>query len=196
MRPKFCSDVFTAAIPLTTCSYTLNLLPQLKSLLWIAPEHPLVITRLAAMFLWALPAVREFYDVSVFSEATLRATVVDGFALTLSVCHVRQARQTDGFACLATDGDNICMWLFSYFISKACPVNLTHLCSIIYHLSSGLKLELLIIVKWSKGQFPEPMPSRVKAFWRVAIALLVLYPTIKFGIPAWKSRQRKKFHTL
>ncbi|KAI8869095.1 PSS-domain-containing protein [Ramicandelaber brevisporus] len=34
----------------------------LKFLLWIPPEHPLVTYRLILMFLFGLPAVREFYD--------------------------------------------------------------------------------------------------------------------------------------
>jgi phosphatidylserine synthase 2 len=34
----------------------------LKALLWMEPEHKFVIARLAAMFVCALPAVREFYQ--------------------------------------------------------------------------------------------------------------------------------------
>ncbi|KAF8510519.1 phosphatidyl serine synthase-domain-containing protein [Hysterangium stoloniferum] len=34
----------------------------LKTLLWLEPEHPLVITRLAGIFIFALPAVRELYQ--------------------------------------------------------------------------------------------------------------------------------------
>lgn len=34
----------------------------LKSLLWMEPDHPIVIARLVGMFLCALPAVREFYQ--------------------------------------------------------------------------------------------------------------------------------------
>jgi len=34
----------------------------LKALLWMEPEHPFVIGRLAGMFLCALPAVAELYQ--------------------------------------------------------------------------------------------------------------------------------------
>lgn len=34
----------------------------LKALLWMEPEHPFVIARLAGMFLCALPAVAELYQ--------------------------------------------------------------------------------------------------------------------------------------
>ncbi|KNZ45982.1 uncharacterized protein VP01_764g8 [Puccinia sorghi] len=44
----------------------------LKSLLWLAPEHPIVILRLAAMFLWALPAVREYYDYATYTKRVKR----------------------------------------------------------------------------------------------------------------------------
>ncbi|EGG06966.1 uncharacterized protein MELLADRAFT_35829, partial [Melampsora larici-populina 98AG31] len=113
----------------------------LKSLLWIAPEHPLVIIRLAAMFLWALPAVREFYDYATY---------------------IKRVKRMGSHA-----------WL----------------------LMATIFLESLIIVKWSKGEFPEPMPKPVKLFWTLAITLLILYPTIKFAIPAWRNRQRKKLHS-
>jgi hypothetical protein len=33
-----------------------------QSLLWIEPDHPFVIARLAGMFFCALPAVRELYQ--------------------------------------------------------------------------------------------------------------------------------------
>ena len=36
--------------------------------------------------------------------------------------------------------------------------------------------ELLVIVKWSKGQFPAPLPTHVRYAWLVGAALLVLYP--------------------
>jgi hypothetical protein len=35
--------------------------------------------------------------------------------------------------------------------------------------------ELLVIVKWSKGQFPVPLPTYVRFAWLVGAALLVLY---------------------
>ena len=39
--------------------------------------------------------------------------------------------------------------------------------------------ELLVITKWSKGQFPAPLPTRVRWAWTVGAALLVLYPTFR-----------------
>jgi len=36
--------------------------------------------------------------------------------------------------------------------------------------------ELLLIVKWSKGQFPAPLPTHVWYAWLLVGALLVLYP--------------------
>ncbi|MBW0512674.1 hypothetical protein O181_052389 [Austropuccinia psidii MF-1] len=109
----------------------------LKSLLWLAPEHPIVITRLAAMFLWALPAVREFYDYATYTKRVKRM------------------------------GSHV--WL-----SMATVI-----------------LELLIVVKWSKGEFPTPMPIKVKIFWSIALFGLILYPTLKFAIPSWRNRRQK-----
>lgn len=37
--------------------------------------------------------------------------------------------------------------------------------------------ELLVITKWSQGQFTEPLPTTVKWAWLVGAALLILYPT-------------------
>jgi phosphatidylserine synthase 2 len=39
--------------------------------------------------------------------------------------------------------------------------------------------ELLVIAKWSKDQFPEPLPSEVKWGWMIGATLLVLYPTVQ-----------------
>jgi len=44
--------------------------------------------------------------------------------------------------------------------------------------------ELLLIVKWSKGQFPEPLPTHVLYAWLIGGALLVLYPIVQFGVPS------------
>ena len=33
--------------------------------------------------------------------------------------------------------------------------------------------ELLVITKWSQGQFPEPLPRRVKWAWTVGAGLLL-----------------------
>ena len=36
--------------------------------------------------------------------------------------------------------------------------------------------ELLVIIKWSKGQYPAPLPTHVWFAWLVGAAMLVLYP--------------------
>jgi hypothetical protein len=38
--------------------------------------------------------------------------------------------------------------------------------------------ELLVIIKWSQGLFPEPMPGKVKLFLSILGFLLVAYPTV------------------
>ncbi|KAF8956530.1 phosphatidylserine synthase 2 [Flammula alnicola] len=102
----------------------------LKSLLWMEPDHPIIILRLAFVFLCALPAVRELYQ---YINDPRRA--------------VRMGQH---------------VWL----------------------LLATVITELLVITKWSKGQFPAPLPSKVKWGWAIGAILLVLYPTFQFGIPS------------
>jgi phosphatidylserine synthase 2 len=108
-----------------------------KSLLWMEPDHPIVIMRLASMFIWALPAVRELYQ---YINDPRRA--------------VRMGQH---------------VWL----------------------LLATVGTELLVIIKWSKGQFPEPLPNRIKWAWGIGGTLLVLYPTVRFGIPGARRYIRK-----
>ncbi|KAJ7274063.1 phosphatidyl serine synthase-domain-containing protein [Mycena rebaudengoi] len=110
----------------------------LKSLLWMEPDHPIVILRLAFIFLCALPAVRELFQ---YINDPRRA--------------VRMGQH---------------VWL----------------------LLATVLTEILVIVKWSKGQFPEPLPTKVKWGWGIALVLLVLYPTVQFGIP--KARKYARRH--
>lgn len=49
----------------------------------------------------------------------------------------------------------------------------------VWLLLATIGTELLAIVKWSKGQFPEPLPTQVKWGWAIGAALLVLYPTVR-----------------
>ena len=42
--------------------------------------------------------------------------------------------------------------------------------------------ELLVITKWSQGQFPEPLPKQVKWAWALGASLLVLYPTVRVSL--------------
>lgn len=39
--------------------------------------------------------------------------------------------------------------------------------------------ELLVIMKWSKGQFAEPFPTPVKWGWAIGATLLTIYPTVQ-----------------
>jgi len=109
----------------------------LKALLWMEPDHPIVLLRLAAIFIWGLPAVRELYQ---YINEPRRA--------------VRMGQHA---------------WL----------------------LLATIVTELLVIFKWSQGQFKEPMPQWVKYAWAVGGALLVLYPTVKFGVPSARRYIRK-----
>ena len=49
-------------------------------------------------------------------------------------------------------------------------------------LIATIATELLAITKWSRGQFPEPLPKKVKYAWSLGATLLVLYPTIAVRI--------------
>ncbi|KZP18570.1 PSS-domain-containing protein [Athelia psychrophila] len=109
----------------------------LKSLLWMEPDHPIVLMRLTAIFIWGLPAVRELYQ---YINEPRRA--------------VRMGQHA---------------WL----------------------LLATIITELLVIFKWSQGQFTEPFPEYVKWAWLAGGTLMVLYPTVKFGIPGARRYIRK-----
>lgn len=49
----------------------------------------------------------------------------------------------------------------------------------VWLLLATIGTELLVIFKWSRGQFPEPLPTTVKWAWTVGGILLVLYPTVR-----------------
>ncbi|KAF9527517.1 phosphatidylserine synthase 2 [Crepidotus variabilis] len=102
----------------------------LKSLLWMEPDHPIIVLRLVFVFLCALPAVRELYQ---YINDPRRA--------------VRMGQH---------------VWL----------------------LLATIVTELLAITKWGKGQYPVPLPSTVKWGWILGSTLLVMYPTVQFGVPA------------
>ncbi|OAX37052.1 PSS-domain-containing protein [Rhizopogon vinicolor AM-OR11-026] len=112
----------------------------LKSLLWMEPDHPIVILRLAGVFLCALPAVRELY---------------------LYINNPKARRM----------GQHV--WL----------------------LLATILTELLVITKWSKGQFTEPFPRHIQWAWTIGGILLVLYPTFRFGVPSirrYVGKQKRK----
>lgn len=49
----------------------------------------------------------------------------------------------------------------------------------VWLLLATIVTELLVIRKWSQGQFPEPFPSAVKWGWTIGAVLLVIYPAIQ-----------------
>ncbi|CAK5283932.1 unnamed protein product [Mycena citricolor] len=110
----------------------------LKTLLWMEPDHPIVILRLAFIFLCALPAVRELYQYINHPQRAVRM------------------------------GQHV--WL----------------------LLATVATEDLVIFKWSQGQFPEPLPAKVKWGWIIGATLLVVYPIYQFGIPAARKYVRKQ----
>ncbi|KAJ8079905.1 hypothetical protein AAF712_010811 [Marasmius tenuissimus] len=110
----------------------------LKALLWMEPDHPIVIMRLACVFLWGLPAVRELYQ---YINDPRRA--------------VRMGQH---------------VWL----------------------LLATIGTELLVIFKWSKGQFPTPFPATVKWGWTIGSIFLILFPIVQFGIPKARKYIRRK----
>ncbi|KAI6139369.1 phosphatidyl serine synthase-domain-containing protein [Pisolithus tinctorius] len=111
----------------------------LKSLLWLEPDHPFVILRLAGVFLCALPAVRELYQY-------------------VNDPNSRKAKRM-GQHC----------WL----------------------LLATILTELLVITKWSRGLFEEPLPRYVRWAWTIGGVLLLLYPAIRFGVPSARRYLRK-----
>ncbi|KAJ1963754.1 hypothetical protein GGI12_001864 [Dipsacomyces acuminosporus] len=97
----------------------------LKSLLWIPPEHPLVIARLSLLFLFALPGAREYYE---------------------------------------------------YYSNPRCKRMGAHC----WMLIATLLTELLIIVKFSRGEFTEPFPRHVVIFWSTVAALIAGFSVWQF----------------
>ncbi|KAG8862473.1 hypothetical protein FRB96_001544 [Tulasnella sp. 330] len=54
---------YCTVVLLLSCFLAAELNPfYLKSLLWMEPDHPIVISRLAGIFIFGIPAVRELYD--------------------------------------------------------------------------------------------------------------------------------------
>ncbi|KAI8321055.1 PSS-domain-containing protein [Martensiomyces pterosporus] len=97
----------------------------LKSLLWVPPEHPLVIARLSLLFLFALPSAREYYE---------------------------------------------------YYSNPRCKRMGAHC----WMLIATLLTELLIIVKFARGEFAEPFPQHVVIFWSVVAALIAGFSVWQF----------------
>lgn len=49
----------------------------------------------------------------------------------------------------------------------------------VWILLATVATELLVILKFSKGQFPEPFPTKVKYAWALGGAVLTIYPLIR-----------------
>jgi hypothetical protein len=49
----------------------------------------------------------------------------------------------------------------------------------VWLLLATIGTELLVIVKYSQGQFPTPIPTVVKRLWTIGGFGLVLYPIVK-----------------
>ncbi|KAJ2079134.1 hypothetical protein H4R24_003988 [Coemansia sp. RSA 988] len=110
----------------------------LKALLWIPPEHPLVITRLSLLFLFALPSAREYYE---------------------------------------------------YYSNPRCKRMGAHC----WLLIATLLTELLIVVKFARGEFTEPTPPFVIVFWSAIATLLGAFSLWQFVImPRLQSARSKK----
>ena len=46
-------------------------------------------------------------------------------------------------------------------------------------LMATIGTELLVIIKWSKGRFPEPFPKTVCYAWAAGAFLIMLYPIVQ-----------------
>jgi len=57
----------------------------------------------------------------------------------------------------------------------------------VWLLLATIVTEILVITKWSKGLFPEPLPSKVKWGWIITASALILYPIQRVSRPhTWK----------
>lgn len=63
----------------------------------------------------------------------------------------------------------------------------------VWLLLATIVTELLVITKWSKGQFPEPLPSKVKWGWAIGATLLILYPTVQVSFMDFLNRGFSNF---
>jgi len=53
----------------------------------------------------------------------------------------------------------------------------------VWLLLATIVTEILVITKWSKGLFPEPLPSKVKWGWIITASALILYPIQRVSRP-------------
>ncbi|OMJ30094.1 Phosphatidylserine synthase 2 [Smittium culicis] len=110
----------------------------LKYLLWVPPEHYLVIARLSLIFLFGIPCVREYYE--FYSNPNCKKIGIHA-------------------------------WL----------------------MGATILTELLIIFKFSSGEFTNPFPKHVVYGWSIAFSLVTLYPVWQFFIkPRFFSTKKQK----
>jgi hypothetical protein len=65
----------------------------------------------------------------------------------------------------------------SDFFTRSCALRKTvRMGQHVWLMLATIGTELLVIIKWSKGQFPAPLPTHVWFAWLVVAAMLVLYP--------------------
>lgn len=115
-----------------------------------------MITRLAGVFLCALPAVRELFQ------------YVNDPRYVCAHCAPRHPR--------CSSADHL-MSILSVYTRKAVRMG-QH----VWLLLATIGTELLLIMKWSQGQFEKPFPSSVKWAWLMGALLLVLYPTVRVSL--------------
>ncbi|TPX50623.1 hypothetical protein SeLEV6574_g00792 [Synchytrium endobioticum] len=61
---------------------------------------------------------------------------------------------------------------------------------------TNIGTELLICIKFGRGEFPAPFPTPVKIFWAIVSCLLVAYPTYQFGLAPMLIKGRKRKDSL
>ena len=193
------------------------------------PEHPIVIARLAGVFLCALPAARELYQYvgdprcvvvrlallysySTFPSASsshsmfllvCRTKLTFGILSLLPLCGILNAlplrvtqppfhlnmpvnQPSDHLAIQLSSTSTRGMPTLAPFMYAKCACGLyrraVRMGQHVWLLLATIVTELLTIVKWSKGQFPEPLPAHVKWAWTAGAGLLILYPTTRVSL--------------
>ena len=62
---------------------------------------------------------------------------------------------------------------------------------------ANIGTELLICVKFGRGEFPTPFPAHVIIFWTIVSFLLIAYPVYRFGLrPMFIVKKRRRGSSL
>jgi hypothetical protein len=145
------------------------------------PDHPIVIMRLAFIFLCALPAVRELYQY-VNDPRYVRCPLCFFLALSARVGFTfpnpsLHSALTRPYASLSPS----LLQNFSLF-TNAPPSRAVRMGQHVWLLLATVLTELLVIVKWSTGQYPAPFPKPVKVgLWTLGLGVVVVYPMYQVG---------------